>query len=621
MVYVDYFSCMMERHWKNLLGVCGGLFLSYGSFITVVSLQSSIHMDARGTASLSMYNICHAFAMLFAPIIIAKIGTKWTMVFGMLCLCIYIACNFYPESYILLPVSTLLGVFVAPLWVAEATHITTTAMHLASTTGEQAGDLVSRFTGIYYWFEKFSAIPGNLISILCSLRGNLRPAGNHVNQSLDHCGGAPLSCNHDTDIYSNATGHNINVDQTFTNILFAVLLGCCVCGILLSVSLIDTLSSFSDNTPSKTLNVQSLLLAVLKVMKTCHFALLTPINILNGLELSFYFGTFTKSFISCTRGLENIGFVMATGGIGGAVGAVVSGTAVKYTGRMAVFSVGFLSQIVFLIWMLLWQPHQAHNWDIYVMVVGLGAGATLRQSQIIALIGILFPDNKEGAYGAHLFFHYIAYSLGFLLNIFLCTFHQLIILTSILVLAMVTYYVLEYDIKQTQKQEKCEKETKLTSFDEVKDLLQPLTQEHKMASLNKLNKDDRFFSYFIYPALIGILFPDNKEGAYGGLLFFTYIAYMYSLGFLLSIFLCTFYQLIIITSILVLAMVTYYVLEYDIKQTKKQENCEKETKLASFDEVKDLLQPLTCTQEHKMTSLNKDDAKTDLFQAESSTRT
>ncbi|XP_072047898.1 protein unc-93 homolog A-like [Amphiura filiformis] len=254
---------------------------------------------------------------------------------------------------------------------------------------------------------------------------------------------------------------------------------------LLAISLIDTLSSFCDVAPSKTYKVKSLLLPVFQELKTYNFALLVPAIVLNGLELGFYFGTFTESFISCTRGVANIGFVMATGGIGGAVGAVVSGTAVKYTGRMAVFSIGFLSQIVFLIWMLLWQPHQAHDWDIYVMVVGLGAGAALRTTQITALIGILFADNKEGAYGAHLFFHYIAYSLGFLLNIFLCTFYQLIILTSILVLAMVTYYVLEYDIKQTQKEEKCKKEIKFVPLDEVKDLLQPLTLEHKMAASNK----------------------------------------------------------------------------------------------------------------------------------------
>ncbi|XP_072046780.1 protein unc-93 homolog A-like [Amphiura filiformis] len=384
------------------------------------------------------------------------------MVFGTSCWCVYIACNFYPKPYILLPVSTLIGVIVAPFWVAQSTHITTTAIHLASVTGETAENLVSRFAGISLWFQKFSAIPGNLISSFILYEGVSGSIGYPVNRTLDHCGGTPSSCIQYIADYGNTTDeYNVEVNQNLKNTLFGVLLGCCFCGVVVSIVFIDTLSAFCEVTPPKKHRAQSLALTALRIMKSRHFALLVPIIALNGLELSFFFGTFTKSFVSCTTGVENIGFVMTAGGIGGALAALVSGTAIKYTGRMVVFTVGFFSQLVFLMWMFLWQPYQAHNWDIYVMAVGLGAGSALRTTQITALVGMLFAERQEGAFGSHLFFHHACYSLGFALNIFLCAYHQMMIMTSILTVAIVTYYVLEYDIKQTLKSDKCEKEKEI----------------------------------------------------------------------------------------------------------------------------------------------------------------
>ena len=67
---------------------------------------------------------------------------------------------------------------------------------------------------------------------------------------------------------------------------------------------------------------------------------------------------------------------MTAGALGGAITAVVSGAAVKYTGRFAVFTAGFISQIAFLVWMFLWQEDYAYEWDLYVMAVGLGSGST-----------------------------------------------------------------------------------------------------------------------------------------------------------------------------------------------------------------------------------------------------
>ncbi len=143
---------------------------------------------------------------------------------------------------------------------------------------------------------------GYLISSFI-LYGGTSASTNHIqdldNQSLAHCGGHVSSCKIN-EAYSNnlnetsaETSHDI--DHKFTTMLFGVLLACCFIGILWATLLLDTLSSFCEDVLPPTDNkIQSLPLKALRVMKTCRFGLLIPLILLNGLELSFYFGTFTK---------------------------------------------------------------------------------------------------------------------------------------------------------------------------------------------------------------------------------------------------------------------------------------------------------------------------------------
>ena len=246
-------------------------------------------------AALSIHLLSQAISSLFGPLFIAKVGTKWTMVLGSLSWCIYIACNFYPTLYVYLPVSLLLGIVLAPFWIAQPTHVTTTAIHLASITGKQAEVLISRFTGIYYWFQKLSTIPGYIISsfVLYSV-SDKSTTDLTDNRTFSHCGAA-MTCDFPgaSDMnYTNSTPSN-DSDLNFT-ILFGGLLGCCFIGVILSTFCIDPLPSFCDIGTPQNYEFQTLALRALRMIRNRHFSLLIPVMALNGLELSFYFGTFTE---------------------------------------------------------------------------------------------------------------------------------------------------------------------------------------------------------------------------------------------------------------------------------------------------------------------------------------
>ena len=265
--------------------------------MVAASLQSSIYENGIGLAALSIHLLSQAISSLFGPIFIAKVGTKWSMVFGSLSWCTYIACNFYPTLYVYLPVSMLLGIVLAPFWIAQPTHITTTAIHLGSITGKQEEVLISRFTGIYYWFQKLSTIPGYIILSFVPFLSNDKSTTDLTdltgNRTFSHCGAA-MNCDPpDVRVVNQTNSAPSNDSDLNLNILFGGLLGCCFVGVILSTFCIDPLPSFCDTRQEYT-KFRALSLRALQMIRNRHFSLLIPMVALNGLELSFYFGTFTK---------------------------------------------------------------------------------------------------------------------------------------------------------------------------------------------------------------------------------------------------------------------------------------------------------------------------------------
>lgn len=56
--------------------------------------------------------------------IIKKFTVKWAMVLCMLCYSTYIAAQFYPSFYTLIPGAIILGLGAAPMWSAKCTYLT-----------------------------------------------------------------------------------------------------------------------------------------------------------------------------------------------------------------------------------------------------------------------------------------------------------------------------------------------------------------------------------------------------------------------------------------------------------------------------------------------------------------
>lgn len=78
----------------------------------------------------------------------------------------FVAAQFYPRSYTLIPTGVAIGIGASALWCSKATYLTVVAEAFSVLTKNSAKSkvFVVRFFGIFYFFFQTAQVWGNLIS-------------------------------------------------------------------------------------------------------------------------------------------------------------------------------------------------------------------------------------------------------------------------------------------------------------------------------------------------------------------------------------------------------------------------------------------------------------------------
>lgn len=97
--------------YKNLLVLGFTILCVHSSYKSLQNLQSSIHEDERiGLASLlALYASCCISCLFLPPILIKKLGCKYSIVLSTLGFSVYAAAHFYPRWWIFITASVIIG--------------------------------------------------------------------------------------------------------------------------------------------------------------------------------------------------------------------------------------------------------------------------------------------------------------------------------------------------------------------------------------------------------------------------------------------------------------------------------------------------------------------------------
>ena len=153
------------KYVKNLVILSFSFFFIFGPYLSVRNLQSSIIEDS----TLAFFALSTIYASLFigcifATTIVQRLRPKRTIVLCMCSYVFYVAANYYPHYYTLVPAAFAVGFCMGNLWTAQATYLTNIAACYAETTGKTLRNVVSKFNGMFFGIFGISQIVGGIIS-------------------------------------------------------------------------------------------------------------------------------------------------------------------------------------------------------------------------------------------------------------------------------------------------------------------------------------------------------------------------------------------------------------------------------------------------------------------------
>ncbi|KAG8236876.1 hypothetical protein J437_LFUL016432, partial [Ladona fulva] len=180
---------------KNVTIVSIAFMFQFTAFQGIANLQSSINAkDGLGTVSLSaIYAALVISCMLIPTLLIRCLTVKWTLCFSMLCYAPYIAAQFYPRFFTLVPTALIVGLGAAPMWASKATYLTQVGGVYAKLTEQPVDAIVVRFFGFFFLAWQTAELWGNLISSVVLSSGGHGSADDnrnltHILDTLHLCG-------------------------------------------------------------------------------------------------------------------------------------------------------------------------------------------------------------------------------------------------------------------------------------------------------------------------------------------------------------------------------------------------------------------------------------------------
>ncbi|OXB57473.1 hypothetical protein ASZ78_009250 [Callipepla squamata] len=352
--------------------------------------------EGLGVASLSvLYAALIISSMFLPPILIKKLGCKWTIAGSMCCYVAFSLGNFYASWYTLIPTSVILGLGGAPLWSAKCTYLTIAGNSYAEKAGKIGKDIINQYFGVFFLIFQSSGIWGNLISSLI-----LSQSSNKVEISEEN-----LACCGAYDCVSNTANTTAlaKPSESLVYTLLGVYTASGVLAVLLIIIFLDQIKSDQAETEKeiqKTPSFWSTLLATFQHLKDKRQCLLIPLTMYSGFEQGFLAGDYTKTYVTCALGIHYVGYVMICFSAVNSLCSLLFGKISQFTGRKLLFALG--------------------------------------------LYGVLFEKHTEAAFANYRLWESCGFVIAFGYSTTLRVYIKLYILLAVLMLAMVTYGVVEY---------------------------------------------------------------------------------------------------------------------------------------------------------------------------------
>ncbi|XP_019873411.1 UNC93-like protein isoform X2 [Aethina tumida] len=465
------------RIWKNVLVVSFAFMIQFTAFWGASNLQSSVNAEAAlGTFTLAAIYASLILSNIFLPVMVIRwLGVKWTIALSFVTYMPFIAAQFYPKFYTMIPSGLAVGFGGGPLWCAKCTYLTVIAEAYSKLTGMSSDIAVTRFFGVFFMFYQFSQVWGNLISsaVLSSGTGTEPAPANETtpfNSTALFANLTKLAQTDPGDVCganfcpaAAAEAPNPNLEPPSAakiNLITGIYLACMFAAVMIVAFGVDSMKRYGKGRKGSGSGLSGfkLLAVTMKQLANPYQLLILPITMFIGAEQAFIAADFNAAFVSCGWGISNIGFVMICFGVCNGLAAIFTGSIVKITGRNPVICFALSLHVALIVTLLVWRPTPDGKLIFFVISGLWGICDAVWLVQINSLSGILFPGKEEAAYSNFRLWESTGSVITYAYSPYLCTHIKLYLLLGLLLIGISGYTGIE--MLKSKKQDEGEDASK-----------------------------------------------------------------------------------------------------------------------------------------------------------------
>ncbi|KAF3329988.1 UNC93-like protein 3 [Carex littledalei] len=400
-----------RKHTRDLHILSFAFLFVFSAYGAAQNLESTVNNEGNiGTISLAILYLSFTLFSIIASPVVRVLGSKRALVLGTSGYLLFIAANLSPSWYTMVPASVYLGFTASIIWVGEGTYLTTAALCHAEDNNLHEGTVIGAFNGEFWSMFASHQVIGNLLSLA---------------------------------LLRNGEGD----DVTGKNLLFTVFLVCMIIGIVMMCFLSKRDEKKHDKPTCTSLG--SLLKSSFAPLLDKRMLLVIPLIAYSGLQQAFVWAEYTEKIVTPALGISGVGGSMAVYGAADAICSLVAGRLTSGLHSITwIVSIGAFLQAFVLLWLLFgYRLTSGLMGMVNPLLMGAiwGVGDGVFNTQLSALLGLLFKDNKEAAFAqlkvwqcaaiAVIFFIYPYISLNFMLVLMLV--ELIISISSFLLLTLV----------------------------------------------------------------------------------------------------------------------------------------------------------------------------------------
>ncbi|XP_034092989.1 LOW QUALITY PROTEIN: protein unc-93 homolog B1 [Gymnodraco acuticeps] len=404
---------------KNVLAASVGAMILYSVYMGLLQMQLILHYDMTYRevkySNLGLEDIDHKMLMginvtpiiglLYTPVLIRFLGTKWMMFLASGIYALFVSTNYWERYYTLVPSAVAIGVAIVPLWASLGNYITRMAQqyyeyvnyreeHVQEQKKLPKGAchsyiivFQSIFFIIFHLSFVFAEFPMRFV-----LNGYLR-GNEHILKNVHNCG---------ANIKGVIPGFNTTVLNKLPRSMLliqveSVLMGFAFLSMIIFLVLCGAAYRPTEEIDLRSIGWGNIFQLPFKHLRDYRLRLLCPFFIYSGFEQMFAITGFSLSYGVCALGLDKLWLLILVYGLSCSVFSSLSLCLLRLP-RWVCLVGGAVVHLVLLVALLAFSPTPktpSYLGPLLVISVLWGLGSALNKTGVSILLGMLYGEEKE----------------------------------------------------------------------------------------------------------------------------------------------------------------------------------------------------------------------------------